>query len=86
MISSNSYYRSFTFIYMISLFMSIIIIMFFVYKYIHILGNCEITFEGHTNSVYSVIQLKDGRICSGDHDGKIKLWTLNGKHIIIYIL
>ena len=86
MISSNSYYRSFTFIYMISLFISIIIIMFFVYKYIHILGNCEITFEGHTNCVYSVIQLKDGRICSGGDDGKIKLWTLNGKHIIIYIL
>jgi len=52
----------------------------------YILGNCEITFEGHTNYIYSVIQLKDGRICSGDSGGKIKLWTLNGKHVIIYIL
>jgi WD40 repeat protein len=51
----------------------------------YILGNCEITFEGHTNFIFSVIQLKDGRICSGGRDGKIKLWTLNGKHVIIYI-
>ena len=52
----------------------------------YILGNCEITFEGHTNYIYSVIQLKDGRICSGDGDGKIKLWTLYGTHIVKYIL
>jgi len=52
----------------------------------YILGNCEITFEGHTKEIYSVIQLKDGRICSGGQCGEIKLWTLNGKHVIIYIL
>ena len=39
----------------------------------------ELTFKGHTSSIYSVSQLKDGNIISGSADNTIKIWNNKGK-------
>ena len=39
----------------------------------------ELTFEGHTNDILSVSQLKDGNIISGSGDDTIKIWNNKGK-------
>ena len=40
-------------------------------------GTCATTLTGHTNNVYSVCQLADGRIVSGSEDKSIKVWDLS---------
>jgi len=35
----------------------------------------ERIFEGHTNTVISVIQLSDGRLCSGSDDNTLHIWN-----------
>jgi len=54
---------------------------------------CEKTLTGHSNVVVSVIQLSDGRLCSGSNDETIKIWnltsgyceqTLTGHSSIVY--
>ena len=37
-------------------------------------GDCEQILTGHTDRIVSVLQLKDGRICSASFDGIIKIW------------
>jgi WD40 repeat protein len=36
----------------------------------------SMTFEGHTDYLYGVIQLEDGRLCSCSRDKTIKLWNI----------
>ena len=37
------------------------------------------TFNGHSSSVYSIIELKTGEIASGSYDKTIKIWDKQGK-------
>ena len=37
-------------------------------------GLCVMTLSGHTRAVRTVIQLSDGRICSGGADNKLVVW------------
>jgi hypothetical protein len=37
------------------------------------------TFSGHSDQVYSVIQLLDGRLASGSNDKTIKIWNINSE-------
>ena len=37
-------------------------------------GLCVMTLTGHTRAVRTVIQLSDGRICSGGADNKLMVW------------
>eukprot|EP01038_Epipyxis_sp_PR26KG_P015017 gene15017-20207_t len=35
-------------------------------------------FNGHSDSVYRVIQLQDGRLCSSSYDKSLRIWNLSG--------
>jgi WD40 repeat protein len=37
-------------------------------------GENTLTLVGHTDTVYCVVQLGDGRLCSGSHDSTAKVW------------
>ena len=39
-----------------------------------ITGVCDMSLEGHANYVRSLVQLADGRLCSGSMDNTLKLW------------
>ena len=39
-------------------------------------GKCAMTLTGHTMCVWCVMQLADGRVCSGSHDTTIKIWDV----------
>jgi WD40 repeat protein len=44
------------------------------------------TLSGHTDRVYEVIQLKDGRICSCSEDMTIKVWSVGKKECLLSIV
>jgi WD40 repeat protein len=39
-------------------------------------GKCAKTWTGHTDWVNCVMQLADGRVCSGSYDKTIKIWDV----------
>jgi WD40 repeat protein len=47
---------------------------------------CVTTLYGHMNSVYSIIQLKDGRLASASKDKTIRIWDLGGNYNCTHIL
>ena len=55
-------------------------IVVFVFNSMYVyLDVSELTFQGHTNTIRSVSQLKDGNIISGSADKTIKIWNNKGK-------
>ena len=40
-------------------------------------GICQSTLTGHSNYVWSLFQLMDGKIISGSRDNTLKMWNVN---------